>query len=286
MIDDASSALPGEVPGDVTPAAEAPVAPAALALEPEPGPAAVDAPLPPRSRAVDRLRALFQVFLCSGLPTQLLIERALVTAGLRPFLAGPGEHLNPTFIFIVALGDTVLIVLLVAAFLRADGESFRTVVIGRRPLSREVLAGVSMVFPVIVGAALVVLAARWLWPSLHNVADNPLIGMLQSRRDVVLFAITAVVAGGVREEVQRAFLLTRFEQHLGGAAVGLVVTSLAFGAGHALQGWDATVVTGVLGLTWAAVYLRRRSAVAPMVSHIGFNGLQIVAYLAVGGRGV
>ena len=279
MIDDAPG-LPGE-----TPAASVPGA-----LEPEAlAPASTDMlaprPLaPPRSRGADRLRALFEVFLCSGLPTQLLIEQALVMAGVRPFAGA--DHLNAPFIFVVALTDTVLIILLAWLLLRADGESFRTVVFGARPLGRELLAGVSMIAPVIVGAALVVLAARWVWPALHNVPDNPLIGMLHSPRDVALFAVTAVVAGGVREEVQRAFLLTRFEQHLGGKWLGLALTSVAFGAGHALQGWDATVVTGLLGLTWGAVYLRRRSAMAPMISHIGFNGLQVVAFLVAGARGV
>ena len=83
--------------------------------------------------------------------------------------------------------------------------------------------------------------------------------------------LVVVLAGGVREEVQRAFLLRRFEQWLGGGAVGLVVTSVLFGAGHRIQGLDAAVATGVLGAFWGLVYLRRRSVVAPVVSHAGFE---------------
>ena len=49
---------------------------------------------------------------------------------------------------------------------------------------------------------------------------------------------------------------------LGGLAT-LAVTSLAFGAGHALQGLDAAVATAALGFVWGVVYLKRRSAVAP-----------------------
>ena len=56
-----------------------------------------------------------------------------------------------------------------------------------------------------------------------------------------------MVAGGLREEVQRAFILHRFERHLGGAAIGLVVFSVAFGLGHLVQGRDAAVITGLLG---------------------------------------
>ena len=69
------------------------------------------------------------------------------------------------------------------------------------------------------------------------------------------FVVLLMMAGGLREELQRAFLLRRFEQHLGGARVGLVVTSLAFGLGHTLQGWDAAVGTALLGAVWGALYL-------------------------------
>ena len=93
-----------------------------------------------------------------------------------------------------------------------------------------------------------------------------------------MFALVATIAGGLREEIQRAFIIHRFEQHLGGAWVGLVLYSLVFGAGHALQGWDAVVTTTMLGLFWGYVYVSRRSIVAPAVSHSGFNAAEIFQY--------
>jgi membrane protease YdiL (CAAX protease family) len=84
-----------------------------------------------------------------------------------------------------------------------------------------------------------------------------------------------LVAGGIREEIQRAFLLHRFEQHLGGPAVGLIVTSAAFGLGHTLQGLDAAIVTGMLGAFWGTVYLVRRSVVSTVTNHALFNVAQI-----------
>ena len=104
----------------------------------------------------------------------------------------------------------------------------------------------------------------------------------ESPRDAWLFALVLLVAGGIREEVQRAFLIHRFDGWLGGGATGVAVTSIAFGAGHLLQGIDAALATGLLGAFWGAVYLRRRSCVAPMVSHTGFDLLQIVQFLTLG----
>jgi membrane protease YdiL (CAAX protease family) len=213
-------------------------------------------------------------------PTQLLLAQVLALAGVGPF--GDSGALNATWVFAVSLADTVLLVGLIVFFLRANGESVREVLIGRRPAWREVQIGLVSVVPVLLSAAAVLLAARHLAPWLHNVPDNPLAGLLKSTRDAWLFGVVALVAGGLREELQRAFLLTRFEQHLGGARVGLVVTSLAFGLAHVLQGFDAMLATALLGFIWGAMYLWRRSTIAPIVSHGGFNSLEIVRYLVIG----
>jgi membrane protease YdiL (CAAX protease family) len=133
------------------------------------------------------------------------------------------------------------------------------------------------------GLALAVLGSiRAFAPWLRTVPENPLQQLMRTPADAALFALVVVVAGGVREELQRAFLLRRFEQALGGRNVGVVVGSLGFGIGHIVQGGDAVVATTVLGVFWALIYLRRRSVVAPMVSHAGFDLLQIGQFLTFG----
>ena len=46
------------------------------------------------------------------------------------------------------------------------------------------------------------------------------------------------------------------------------------------------LATGLLGAFWGAIYLRRRSAIAPMVSHAGFDLLQILQFLLARGAQV
>jgi len=150
-------------------------------------------------------------------------------------------------------------------------------------IADEIAYGVLPLTLIALGTAFsVLLTIQHFVPRLHTVQDNPLAGLLGSPRDAWLFALVVLVAGGVREEIQRAFLLHRFSVWLGGPTVGLVVTSAAFGAGHLMQGVDAAIATGVLGAFWGVIYLRRRSAIAPMVSHAGFDLLQIAQFLAVG----
>jgi membrane protease YdiL (CAAX protease family) len=93
--------------------------------------------------------------------------------------------------------------------------------------------------------------------------------------------VVLLAAGGIREEIQRAFLLHRFDVWLGGPIVGLAVTSIGFGAGHLIQGADAAVTTGLLGAFWGYVYFLRKSCVAPMVSHAGFDLVQVVQFLGI-----
>jgi membrane protease YdiL (CAAX protease family) len=200
--------------------------------------------------------------------------------GYGPF--GRDGHLQVTYVVGLSLIDAVVLVGMVVLFLRAHGERPRDVLLGNRPVLAEAIRGVSLILVALAIGISVLVGIQLLAPSLHTVATNPMQELLRRPRDAWLFALVVIIAGGVREEVQRAFLLHRFDVWFGGANVGLVVTSAAFGAGHLLQGVDAMITTGLLGAFWGTIYLRRRSIVAPMVSHAGFDLLQILQFLAVG----
>lgn len=225
-------------------------------------------------RPAQRWLSLMEVFLCSGLPTQLLIALGLQGLGWSPLDAGGALSLR--YVAALSLADTILILLLARALLVSGGEAPREVFFGSTPPGREVLLGVAVLPAILVGVGGLALALRAMAPWLHNVPENPLEALMRDPVGLAVFAVVVVVAGGVREEVQRAFVLHRFRQHLGGALVGLWVFSLAFGLGHLLQGYDAAILTGVLGLAWGALYLRRGSIVAPMVSHSLFNLAEVL----------
>ena len=234
-----------------------------------------------RPRPIERVVALLEVLLCSDYPTQLALGTTFALFGFRPGAAG---RMSLGYIAALSLTDTVLLIGLIVFFLRAHGERPHDIFLGRRSIGREALIGVPLVVVAFGIAIAVLLAVQRFAPSLHTVAHNPLEDLIGSRAQAVVFAFVVVVAGGVREEIQRAFLLHRFSVWLGGGTVGIVVTSIAFGAGHfEVQGADAAIATGLLGAFWGIVYLRRQSAVAPIVSHAGFNLMEIVHYLLIAG---
>jgi len=222
-----------------------------------------------RARAV----AASEILLCSGIPSQVLIANLLVLAGVPP----PTEHPTLTFIAAVLLLDTLVVVTLMVLLTRSRGQSVRALWLGPRPWTREALLGIALV-PIVFGMVIALLTVlRQAAPGLHSVPVNPLEQLAQQGPyQSALFGFVAIVGGGVREELQRAFMLQRFEEHLGGGRLGVIVLSVAFGLGHAEQGWDAVLTTGAIGAFWAVLYRLRRSTIAPIVSHAGFNGLEVL----------
>ena len=227
---------------------------------------------------MERIGALAEIIICSGFPSQVLLILVLRAFGLR--MVTSDGHLSPPFVFTISLLDAGLVIGLVLLFLRAHHESVRQVLLGNTSVIRETLVGLALLPAVFMFVMIVLVVVLRFAPHLHNVTRNPLEDMLRTRGDALVFAAVVMLAGGVREEVQRGFIAHRSGQYLGGAVSGIAVYSVFFGLGHIDQGYDAAIATGLLGLLWGLLYIARRSIIAPMVSHAGFNLAQLLKYLA------
>jgi membrane protease YdiL (CAAX protease family) len=227
------------------------------------------------AKLVRRIIAAFEVAAISGLPTQILIGLSLAVGGMQIFDA-TGSGISLEFLATLILVDTALMAILIRVFLSLSGETSKDVFIGMRPIRGEILRGLAIVPLALVAVTLVVVALRTTMPWLHNVKESPIEAYLRTPLDAAIFFVVAVLAGGVREELQRGFIIHRFGQHLGGLRVGLVLFSIAFGLFHFDQGFDVAIAIGLLGLFWGVLFIRRRSVVMSMVSHAGFNGTQVI----------
>ena len=215
-----------------------------------------------------------EIILCSGYPTQLWIGFLLQAFGLGPLR--PDGSLSATFVFTLSLVDTVVLLTLIVWLLLRRGETPGRVFFGERPPGREVAAGLLSVPLVFAMVVILTIVIRTFAPSLRNVPENPLEALLGTQAGLVMFLFVVIVAGGVREELQRAFLLHRFREDLGQPWMGVLITSLAFGMGHTLQGLDAAIITGSLGAMWGVMFVLRRSAIGPIVSHSLFNSTELI----------
>jgi membrane protease YdiL (CAAX protease family) len=223
-----------------------------------------------------RWAALTQVLLICGLPTQLFVAVLLFLGGVQPF---NGPTISLEFFAMLSLIDTALVALLIRVFLTLSGETSRDVFIGVRPVGREIVRGL-LLLPVAFGAVIAVIYGLGLvFPSLDNVRTSPVEAFMRTPFEAAIFMVVVVLAGGVREELQRAFILHRFEQRLYGQYLGLATFGLLFGALHYDQGFDVAIAIGLLGVLWGLLYIRRRSAVASMVNHASFNAAQVAQHV-------
>jgi len=244
----------------------------------------------PERLRITPLFALVQVFLVCGIPTGILVFAGLyyfgspMTAEGSPLTADPSK-ITLEFFAMSSLLDTALVALLIRIFLSLSGETSRDVFLGTRPVGREVALGLLLV-PVLLAVvvAIVALMTRW-FPGLHNVPKNPLESYMDTPLRAGVFLVVVILAGGVREELQRGFILHRFDQCLGGAWVGLAVFSVAFGLFHLEQGFDAAIAVGLLGVFWGILYIRRRSVVMAMTSHAGFDVAEVLQQLFLSSLG-
>jgi membrane protease YdiL (CAAX protease family) len=255
--------------------------PAALPLaDSTPVPDSAVGPVP----GLPRWAALFEVLAVCGIPTQLAIAVVLIHVFGLTLMGDDGLSLQ--FFATLSLVDTAVVAVLIRFFLWMSHERPAEVFIGTRPAIGEIVRGLLLVPVVFLLVTGLVLSLRTLLPWMHTVEENPLEAFLDTAVGASVFLLVAVLAGGVREELQRAFILRRFEQRLGGIRLGLVLFSVMFGALHADQGLDVAVAIGLLGFAWGLIFIRRRSAMLPIANHAGFNALQVVQGLVARSLGV
>jgi membrane protease YdiL (CAAX protease family) len=181
---------------------------------------------------------------------------------------------------------SAIILAVVWPLLRASGERLADLGFGPRLLGRSLLPGTLWAVALFVLGHLVIgsfLSAvglgRGTSPSVRALFRDP--------REAPLWVFCAVVGGGFNEELVRAFALTRFEEAFGqrGLALAVVVDSMAFGTGHLYQGTSGAVVAGLMGLSFALIFVHRRRVADAMVAHAGFDVLGVAGAYALYGRG-
>ena len=195
----------------------------------------------------------------------------------------PGQVLTQTsLLFIFMVSEATLSLFILTLFLKARGEDLARIGLGWGNFRKEAFLGLATV-PILFGATSLVGVFFHLALPQYVSTTNPLLELLRDEVDFLFFLTSSLYVGGFKEEVQRAFVLVRFERYLGfkiagfskencGITLGLILWSIFFGAGHYLQGGiDKAAGAGVLGLLFGILYVWRRSLIAPMISHAAFD---------------
>ena len=111
-----------------------------------------------------------------------------------------------------------------------------------------------------------------------NTTNSQLFSLLSNSANLPVFLFLGIFGGGFVEEIQRIFVLTRFEKvgKLPGLLIALIISTVVFGLGHLYQGINSVFVTGLTGLLFGLVYLRKRSAIEAITCHAVFDIIGII----------
>lgn len=158
---------------------------------------------------------------------------------------------------------------ILALLLRLEQQGWEGVGVRRRDWARHVGIGVG------IGLAMFLFLNVALTAALEGMIPRPapqgpsILSFFAEWKNLIVWLPIGVFGGGVVEELERIFVLTRFEQWLGrpGLVLGVILSSVMFGMGHLYQGVGAALSTAVSGVVFALVFLRRRSALEPMTAH-------------------
>lgn len=235
-------------------------------------PSAVDSSF--KEKLVASAEVLAVAFL--GLPIALFLNVLLAATYISTSGQAALAQQNTRVLFSLLFADALATVAIIWILQRARGKTLSQIGLLLTNYKNEIkIAGLALA-----GLLGVTMASNLMFhhflPSWVT-RENELLALLQTPFDLGLFLVTSVCVGGFKEELQRGFILDRFDKKFGAAKLGLFLWSFVFGAMHLYQGADSAVTAGFLGLLLGSLYLSRRSLLAPMIAHSTFNIIMVLA---------
>jgi uncharacterized protein len=230
----------------------------------------------PRNSWMNRIQAAFEAFLVSG-----IVSSVLAAIPFYRKMGGSGFQLQNVYTVCgYVLVEAIIALLLLVLVMSAHREGPQKIGLRWVHWKSNSLVGLGLV-PVLFLCNVIIGHIFQTYFPQHSTDKNPLLEIIHTRRELALFVVSAILAGGIKEELQRAFILTRFGEWLGGAWLGLLLWSVAFGAAHYVQGWQGMITAGFFGLLFGIVYLMRRSLIGPIVAHGVYDTLALLGYWAL-----
>ncbi|MER7876314.1 CPBP family intramembrane glutamic endopeptidase [Streptomyces solisilvae] len=211
---------------------------------------------------------------------QELAETAVFLLLILPSMAlsflavGQGALPFPLVAATTILRDAGLVALILLLLARAR-QPVAAIGWVRRTVGREIILGVVLSVPVLIGVTALNAALR----TAHLSGPRTLpTGLVPAPRfGTLLLAVVLVAVVAVAEEtIFRGYLLLRFTRLLRSRAGAVLLSSVVFSIGHGYEGSAGVLTVGVTGVVFAIVYLWRRSLVAPIVMHFCLDFITIV----------
>ncbi len=218
---------------------------------------------------------------------ELLVFLALIVPSmvLSFFAAASPSNVGFRMVAFSTIVRDLSLVALILYFLRKNREPAVRIGWTGRAMGREAVVGIVLFLPftLLMSAVEAGFRAAGLSAPL-----KPLPSFLTAKgpADYAVAAVLVVIVAFSEETIFRGYLILRLEQLLDSPALAVLVSAAIFLLGHGYEGAAGAATVGVMGVVFGAIYLWRRSLVAPMVIHFlqDFTGIILVPLLGAGGH--
>jgi membrane protease YdiL (CAAX protease family) len=177
----------------------------------------------------------------------------------------------PTFaeLAVKIILNKVILFTILAVLLSWEPDGWQGVGVSAKDWPKHLAIGIGIGFVMFITLNVALTAA------LESVLPRPaqngpsVLAYFADLKNLLVWLPIGVFGGGVVEELERAFILTRFVQWQGrpGLVLAIILSSAMFGLGHLYQGPGVAISTAVSGLVFTLVFLRRRSALEAISAH-------------------
>jgi hypothetical protein len=165
-----------------------------------------------------------------------------------------------------------LMLAVVAAGVRLNGSPLATVLGDRWRSVREVLRdiGIGVVFSVLSTLVISMVSGHG-----HSNGPDPAVQFLlpHGRTEMMLWVALSVTAGICEEALYRGYVQRQMTALTKNVAVGILISAIAFGLGHAYQGWRLAAPIALGGALLGMLAHWRRSVRPGMIAHAGTDAL-------------
>ncbi len=218
----------------------------------------------------------FVSFIGSLTARQALSTQHVVLNGSQ----APGRPVLDLFLQLVSLGSAAAPVLLVFYLLARNGEGPSAIGVDFRQPGRDLRRGAGLA-ALIGGSGLgLYLIAYKLGISLNVVAEN--LPDVWWRIPVLL--LSALQNGLLEEVVVLGYLLTRLRQLDVPVAAAVAISAAVRGSYHLYQGLGGFTGNAIMGVIFAALFLRWRRAAPMVVAHTLIDAVAFVGYALLVGH--
>jgi len=182
------------------------------------------------------------------------------------------SEISRSRVYLQSMAITWSVVLLLVVILSFRWRAIQE--IGFRGFTTKNIAiGVALLFGVNIGLHVIRLFIPFSTPTTN---DFVLLLLPRNAEERLLWLALSVTAALGEEAIFRGFVMTRLHRLFKRWTPVVILSGLSFGLAHLYQGWAGVVLTGIYGIVFSLVFIRRQSLWPCIAAHFLQDAIAIL----------